>query len=297
MNITVCNKYKPDFCVAYGSGAIKQGGYPSSDRPMIDFIFGVDNSLKWHQENMQNNANDYSIISRLFGPRFVEKIQSAGAGMYYNPFIKVENQQIKYGVISVDTLVSDLTDWNSIYVAGRLHKPVLTIRTTPTIDKAIEKNRLSAINVALMMLPQDFSEDQLYMKIAGISYTGDSRMGIGENPMKVKNIVTKNMAEFFNMYFHLLDESTASFSNGWIQQDKDPNVIQKRYNFLPVGLRHHMNRIIDISNQDDVNRSIQSGLVRIIKSTSIAQTLKGVISAGVIKSIDYGYAKLKKARS
>ena len=32
---------------------------------------------------------------------------------------------MKYGVVTVDALVDDLTNWCAMYAAGRLHKPVL----------------------------------------------------------------------------------------------------------------------------------------------------------------------------
>ena len=53
-------KYKPDFAMAYGSGVFRQEGYSKDDKPMVDFIFGVDNALEWHKRNLQKNGEDYS---------------------------------------------------------------------------------------------------------------------------------------------------------------------------------------------------------------------------------------------
>lgn len=37
------------------------------------------------------------------------------------------SQIIKYGVISTESLIDDLMHWKTMYVAGRLHKPVSII--------------------------------------------------------------------------------------------------------------------------------------------------------------------------
>lgn len=98
---------------------------------------------------------------------------------------------MKYGVISTKTLRRDLEIWDTLYVSGRLHKPVLGLSCNTALRPALGSNIRSALTFALLQLPPTFTELQLYEQIAGISYSGDPRMSVpgAENPEKVKNIV------------------------------------------------------------------------------------------------------------
>ena len=57
-----------------------------------------------------------------------------------------------------------------------------------------------AMRAALLMLPDRFNEEDLFLKIAGLSYRGDFRMVFGENPHKVFNIVYAQMEAFKAKY-------------------------------------------------------------------------------------------------
>lgn len=81
-------------------------------------------------------------------------------------------QLIKYGVISTDALCEDMMDWTTLYVAGRMHKPVRIIRPDARILLANQINLVSALRVALLMLPEEFTEVELWEQVAGISYAG-----------------------------------------------------------------------------------------------------------------------------
>jgi translocator assembly and maintenance protein 41 len=84
---------------------------------------------------------------------------------------------------------------------------------------ANQVNLTEALRVALLTLPAEFNETELYERIAGISYKGDFRMVIGENPNKVKNIVEKQLPHFRRVYSHLLEDfpNVAVLENGRVQ--------------------------------------------------------------------------------
>lgn len=98
-------------------------------------------------------------------------------------------QVIKYGVIDVDILEKDLTHWNSLYLSGRLHKPVNTFIASRTLMKYQERNLEAAFNAALLLTSKVFSVPELLKVICSLSYLGDIRLGFAEDSKKVERIV------------------------------------------------------------------------------------------------------------
>jgi mitochondrial translocator assembly and maintenance protein 41 len=179
-----------------------QGGNPK----MIDFIFGVSYTQHWHSLNLQQHRSHYSALGSL-GSGAVTSVQEKwGAGVYFNPYVTVDGTLIKYGVVNLDTLCSDLSEWTTLYLAGRLHKPVKILRDDPRVRLSNQVNLLSALRTALLLLPPSFTEQELYGTIASISYMGDPRMVLPtENPSKVANIVGNNLPNFRRLYAPLID--------------------------------------------------------------------------------------------
>ncbi|KAK3987221.1 mitochondrial matrix Mmp37-domain-containing protein [Cladorrhinum sp. PSN332] len=173
---------------------------------MIDFIFGVSHTQHWHSLNMRQHGDHYSSLATL-GSGAVSYVQDKmGAGVYFNPYVVVNGILIKYGVVQLSTLERDLSQWDNLYLAGRLHKPVKILRDDPKIRLANQINLLAALRTALLLLPPKFTEEELYATIAGISYLGDPRMALPtENPSKVKNIVGNNMKNFRRLYLPLIE--------------------------------------------------------------------------------------------
>jgi translocator assembly and maintenance protein 41 len=214
------------YAFAYGSGVFSQTSSSSatslSPHPnpskaivewqkgggkMIDFIFGVSHTQHWHSLNLTQHRNHYSALGSL-GSGFVSYAQDKiGAGVYFNPYITVNGTLIKYGVVNLSTLQKDLSTWDTLYLAGRLQKPVKILRDDPKVRLANQINLISAVRTALLMLPETFTEKELYSAITGISYQGDPRMRFGsENPRKIANIVDNQMANFRQLYSPLVED-------------------------------------------------------------------------------------------
>ena len=247
------------YAFAYGSGVFPQTASSSSvsasklhpgpspaistvqggKGKMIDFIFGVSYSQHWHSLNLHQHRDHYSAAGSL-GSYAVSQIQDKwGAGVYFNPFVTVNGTLVKYGVVNLDTLCKDLSEWDTLYLAGRLHKPVKILRDDPRVRLANQVNLLSAVRTALLLLPSAFTEQDLYSTIAGISYLGDLRMSLPtENKNKVANIVTHQLANFRRLYAPLIENlPNVSFkdpqtsesnwiddntTNALLEQDMDP---------------------------------------------------------------------------
>lgn len=112
------------FACGYGSGVFKQASYGKDAQPMLDLILGVTHTQHWHSLNINQNRNHYSAAARL-GSWTVAKLQdNFGASVYYNTHVEVAGRKIKYGVVQMDRLVRDLENWETMYLAGRFHKPV-----------------------------------------------------------------------------------------------------------------------------------------------------------------------------
>lgn len=248
------------YAFAYGSGVFSQSS-GSSIQPakgkMIDMIFGVSYTQHWHALNLQQHRDHYSFLGSM-GSGLITKIQDNwGAGVYFNPYVTINGTVIKYGVVNLDTLCKDLSEWNSLYLAGRLQKPVKILRDDPRVRLANQINLISALRTALLLLPSSFTERQLYRTIAGISYMGDLRMSLNtENPRKVDNIVLNQMKHFRRLYYPLIadlpnihfDDAQCSNPdwyeqtdvNATLEQDMDPVKRGNMVRRLPKAFREKL---------------------------------------------------------
>ncbi|EGG18307.1 mitochondrial matrix Mmp37 family protein [Cavenderia fasciculata] len=324
---------------AYGSGVIAQKGYDVQDKqiqqqqrqqqptteelsPMIDMVFAVDNANDWHKENLERNWSHYSFLA-YGGPKLISFVQRTSAKVYYNTLLSFNGVRYKYGVIEYKDLKSDLINWDSLYVSGRMMKPILNLPGLEEEEaiKEIEHfnrnaNLCYAISCSLMMLPEQFTEYDFYHTICSISYMGDIRMKGGENPNKVHNLVVDNLVQFREIYQPIVKEHFSSiiqitFNNQTNQFDFKASHSQhdlfELTNHLPPIIRSYVLktmrksiRLLDPTTQqstDSQQRVIQPNNIKeiiskIVGKSSFNQSFKGVFTAGFTKSLEYLKLKL-----
>nr|XP_051707677.1 phosphatidate cytidylyltransferase, mitochondrial isoform X4 [Oryctolagus cuniculus] len=235
---------------AYGSGVFRQAG-PNSDQKnaMLDFVFTVDDPVAWHSKNLKKNRSHYSFL-KVLGPRIISSIQTNyGAGVYYNPLITCDGRLIKYGVISTSVLVEDLLNWNNLYVAGRLQKPVKIVAMSENVilRSALDKNLRSAATAAFLMLPESFSEEDLFVEIAGLSYSDKSPEGQFTQLMAL------------------------------------PKTLQQQINRImdPPGKNRDVEEtLLQVAHDPDCGDVVRLGLSAIVRASSVRQSAKGIFTAG-----------------
>ncbi|TFK89552.1 Mmp37-domain-containing protein [Polyporus arcularius HHB13444] len=309
------------YAFAYGSGVFEQDGYgssspTSSDGPMLDFMFAVSYPAHWHSINMHQFPGHYPLGVRMVGSSFVAKVEEIPPGVWFNSMVNMNGVTIKYGVTTVDNLCSDLLNWKSLYLSGRMHKPIRIIKDDARVRLTQQVNLTSAVRTALLTLPDEFSERELFERIAGFSYGGDVRMLLpAENRGKVGNIVRKQAPQFKELYHRLVvalpgvhwPEHSAT-----IQQDTSPQARAAHLRKLPSNLLQHVTTHYSsqssippkeadesvywakLAGDASLPSVIERELHNIVRAPSAIQTLKGLVSAGPIKSARYASQKVAK---
>ncbi|KAJ7175870.1 mitochondrial matrix Mmp37-domain-containing protein [Mycena filopes] len=294
------------YAFAYGSGVFEQDGYPlkdgAADSPMLDFMFAVTHPAHFHSINMQQHPSHYTLHARVLGSSYVSNVQEIGPGVWFNAFIPMAGVTIKYGVTTVDNMCSDLLNWRSLYLAGRMHKPLRIIKDDARVRLTQQVNLTSAT--------------QLFERIAGISYLGDPRMLLpAENRGKVSNIVRNQGPQFKELYHRLvvgLPGVHWPTYMGTIQQDTSPHARAAHLRKLPAnllsGVRNSYDRSaaappyeadesaywVRLAGDEQLPATLGNELRRIVRYPATVQSLKGIVSAGVGKSTRYGAAKIGK---
>lgn len=311
-----------EYAMAYGSGVFSQAPQDLAAKkalPMLDFIFAVNNPSAWHEKNLRMNPTHYSSLATLGGANWIARVQESklGAGVWFNTLVPVphsalsgsvypkQQRLMKYGVVSMQSLVNDLTLWNSLYIAGRMHKPVKNLRCPSTalnpsaLDAAVNQNLRSALCAALLALPPEFDSYQLYSAITGLSYGGDWRMAFGEDPNKVNNIVANNASAFHTLYSPLFTQAPFSQLLSHVAREGPLNdfsldVSLSALSHLKSGLPIPIQKRLSAA-PNNKTKPLNFHLAQIVAASSRGQGILGLISAGPLKALSYSAAKVVKA--
>jgi len=186
---------------------------------VYDLILAVKDPLKFHEENIKMNPWHYSVFAKRLPLAITNFVNNSGPQVYYNALIPIksmrgdefkdEDRRMKYGVVSEEALIRDLTEWDSFFMAGRLQKPVYSILDNPSVENALEKNRRQALCLGIFMVGEKlfFTRTELYEAITSISYVGDIRMKLKmEHKYKIANIVNANYEHFQRIYEPFIHE-------------------------------------------------------------------------------------------
>lgn len=275
---------------AYGSGVVAQRR--QRDDRMLDVMVVVDDPLAWHRENLVLHASHYSMLGHL-GARAVTAVQETGPGVYFNTHVPLGAggtwRRMKYGVVSTRAFLEDLSTWRWLYVAGRLHKPVIFLGDDDAeLAEAMRTNLHSALVSALFLLPTAFDEGRLFETVASLSYEGDVRFAVGaENPHKVAAIVEPNISRFadhFQATIRDAPELVAKRGSGIFEQSH-----QITLGMLPASLR-----LAVPSTVEEAPGRLRATLRRLVRLSSATQSAKGLLTAGPLRSALYLAAKFQR---
>lgn len=356
---------KYNYAFAYGSGVFSQTTKAKAvggTAPMIDMVIAVEEPAHWHVMNMHANPHHYPWWARLFGGWAVRATQNIGAKMWYVPYVQVQDEIVKYGVISLEDMCEDLLCWSTLYVSGRMHKPIARLfdATNGRVPIAEQANLTSALRTALLLLPEEFSEKDLYYMVSSLSYLGDFRMSVpgGENRNKIKNIVENQLPWFRIMCADLITRlqfihvSTGSDSfmmrqdispqtratvaanlardlrlrlvRHFLQrpqlhplfkelQETDPEtLVPEKSNSvnenMPVDLSYSHGEDSDqlppiatrfwlaVVQQETFPQALREEIAKTVRGPAFVQSLKGLYTAGIGRSLRYIWSKMRKFR-
>ncbi|KAH9747125.1 CDP-diacylglycerol synthase [Citrus sinensis] len=204
------------------------------------------------------------------------------------------SEVLKYGVVRMDDLISDILNWKRFYLSGRLQKPVQILADNLDIGNANSVNLRSALSAALLLLPSKFTQ--------------------------VKKIVQGQFDLFKSMYNPLIQEYEAkeflrfsSYGNHQanVSQDCGVSVTFSLVSSLPPTIKSEMGmklgenktvnesgRVVSeviVRSRDKAAKCLQNVLRRKVMISSARQAVSGLLAAGGVNAARYLGKKMEKA--
>ena len=248
--------------------------------------------------------------------------QDWGPGLYYNPHVRLATLdggalEAKYGVVSAEALQRDLRQWDSLYMAGRLHKPCLVefhgqdAELREKMAAALAANHRAALSAALLLCgPAARSEPTTLLAVLSalvrLSYNGDIRSGIAEDPNKVSNIVRAQAGDLWRIYAPIAAELGVLVRPGPEPGLLPEDGVQAELSFdgssagrrrlfeeLPAALRERLGSGTAPCPWDD-DEALRGLLRDTVWGSSLLMAAKGLLTAGASRGLRYTLAKVRK---
>lgn len=284
-------------CKAYGSSIGYQSGYSKDEKKQVDLIVVVEDIKKFYKDNLKKNSYMYKLTSKLYFNLASRKALRSAAGICYTTHIDYEGDTYKMGVIEKKDVLDDLLNWRTYYIAGRFQKEMYTVISDKEIEKAILVNRNNAVTIASIVLEKENPDIvDFYESLCSLSYLGDSRESLkAEDPHKVRKLAEGSKKYFDEVY--LKDSKVIKVENKVVKIDYKK--VKDNIKLLPDDLKNRLLPFLkgDLENNlEPLRKEIKSYLTEVVSSSSKGQTLKGIMTTGIINSINYAFEKLKKGR-
>ncbi|KAF8419971.1 mitochondrial matrix Mmp37-domain-containing protein [Boletus edulis BED1] len=294
------------YAFAYGSGVFEQAGYDKpaaaqakgTGRSMLDFVFAVTHPDHWHSINMHQYPGHYPTTRTCI---WVElRVASAGVlalGCGSTHMWPMDGVMIKYGVTTVDTLCADLLNWRTLYLAGRMHKPIRIIRDDARVRLTQQVNLASALRTALLDAPRSIHATAIsFQRLPVSSYAGDPRMLLpAENRGKVANMVMRQEAQFRELYWRLAQGYERACAAAHLRKLPEGMLMRVHARAQGRGPPREADECaywLRVAGDEALPSILRSEMSGIVGYPATVQSLKGVVSAGLIKSARYTVARL-----
>lgn len=304
------------YCFAYGANVVPMDRITPTHNAIIDIVFVVDDTAGFHEINLKRNPDHYSGL-KFFGIATIESAQENYGGAVYVNKVPFKNVTLRYGVIYASHFTRDLQTWNTMYIAGRMLQPIVTLKLTYNSDilDALEDNLVMAVHTALLLLPEKFTERELYETIVRLSYEGDFRLSLKRAETISKTTVESQFQHFHNIYTSIMLAvikqkpkilKLTQDNITWVQSTRNRTIFYHLTEMASAPIiclykgyvkkNGEANAVEAISNISLYPRERRTKLIRkciskVVRKSSFVQCVKNVFTGGIIRSLYYGALK------
>jgi hypothetical protein len=270
-------------------------GYGSQVVPQSDGV-----SVNSLVDLMIVTYNRDAVIDQLRGRGWIPYTsalfsQCVTAEVLFFADIPLGGLRLKLGIVDARNFLHQLQSWDqSLYLPGRLQKPVRILHMSDSMcaefPVAQAHNLQSALAAGMLLIPeqqrgQGFDDLALFESIVGISYIGDIRMGIAENPRKITNIVLPQHPLLRSIYTPHYPYAGILSGEGHLRCMKSDSEL---FSLLPKPFRR------SCTPHADPRAAFIQTVRAINRRESTYQAFVGLGTTGLSKSVQYLFRKVGK---